>query len=180
MKTHGLFVWRNVEWVRSGAGEESADFFGCGLFCSAEICRQRVSNGFNPRFGLIEKQTTTLRVMICFYAGSGVSNGFVPRFGLIEKQTTTLRVMICFYAGSGVSNGFVPRFGLIKKTNRDLWSQFVFYAGSGGRTRTVSLPTDFESASSANSNIPACLSLYHSPAANASISPNNSFRSLHY
>ena len=28
-------------------------------------------------------------------------------------------------------------------------------AGGGGRTRTVSLPTDFESASSANSNTPA-------------------------
>ncbi len=31
----------------------------------------------------------------------------------------------------------------------------LFGAGGGGRTRTVSLPTDFESASSANSNTPA-------------------------
>ena len=37
-----------------------------------------------------------------------------------------------------------------------------FGAGGGGRTRTVSLPTDFESASSANSNTPAgCFSIIY-------------------
>ena len=34
-------------------------------------------------------------------------------------------------------------------------------AGGGGRTRTVSLPTDFESVTSANSITPAALLLYH-------------------
>ena len=34
-------------------------------------------------------------------------------------------------------------------------AQYEYGAGSGGRTRTVSLPKDFESSSSANSNIPA-------------------------
>ena len=35
-------------------------------------------------------------------------------------------------------------------------------AGSGGRTRTVSLPLDFESSTSANSIIPAKLQIYYS------------------
>ena len=34
---------------------------------------------------------------------------------------------------------------------------FLFGAGSGGRTRTVSLPLDFESSTSANSIIPAII-----------------------
>ena len=37
------------------------------------------------------------------------------------------------------------------------WRLFFFGAGSGGRTRTVSLPLDFESSTSANSIIPAYL-----------------------
>ena len=37
---------------------------------------------------------------------------------------------------------------------------FLFGAGSGGRTRTVLLPMDFESTSSANSNIPAMCFIY--------------------
>ena len=140
-----------------------------------------MSNGFTAeRVKKVQTFSGAVFFVQLKVAGSVVSNGFVPRLGLIKKTNCDLWSQFVFYAGSGVSNGFNPRFGFIKKTNCDLWSQFVFYAGSGGRTRTVSLPTDFESASSANSNIPACLSLYHSPAANASISPNNSFRSLHY
>ncbi len=48
------------------------------------------------------------------------------------------------------------------KTN---WVQRHAGAGSGGRTRTVSLPLDFESSTSANSIIPAFITgiLYHRP-----------------
>ncbi len=38
------------------------------------------------------------------------------------------------------------------------YPSFRFGAGSGGRTRTVSLPLDFESSTSANSIIPAIIS----------------------
>ena len=46
---------------------------------------------------------------------------------------------------------------------KDAYASLLFGAGGGGRTRTVSLPTDFESASSANSNTPALFTciFYH-------------------
>ena len=52
------------------------------------------------------------------------------------------------------SAGFPIRY---RKTKSTLLGAFCFGAGSGGRTRTVSLPPDFESGTSANSIIPANL-----------------------
>ena len=44
-----------------------------------------------------------------------------------------------------------------QKERHDFHRVFLFGAGSGGRTRTVSLPLDFESSTSANSIIPAII-----------------------
>ena len=56
-------------------------------------------------------------------------------------------------------NAVRPRCNLIKKIKPIDITVYRFYdgAGSRGRTDTVSLPQDFESSTSANSIIPACL-----------------------
>ena len=69
-----------------------------------------------------------------------------------------LRAMPC-----ATSSGFhtEPAAWITKKELLVDKSSFFVGAGGGGRTRTVSLPTDFESASSANSNTPAkCIAKY--------------------
>ncbi len=46
---------------------------------------------------------------------------------------------------------------LKKRSERTICSPLRRGAGGGGRTRTVSLPPDFESGTSANSITPACV-----------------------
>ena len=52
-------------------------------------------------------------------------------------------------------NKGVDYFSIIYLANTTLLSLIKFGAGGGGRTRTVSLPPDFESGTSANSITPA-------------------------
>ena len=53
---------------------------------------------------------------------------------------------------------FNANYSMLKKQKSHALCVTFFGAGSGGRTRTVSLPLDFESSTSANSIIPAFIS----------------------
>ncbi len=105
---------------------------------------------------------STCRNLSIFGAGSGgrpssstPKNHFVlfqgPRDGAVARSdvpparhsTRALRPPYCY---------------VIKQKQTGIAHLFLFGAGSGGRTRTVSLPLDFESSTSANSIIPAIIS----------------------
>ena len=77
----------------------------------------------------------------------GNRQGFLSRF--IRAQTNPLH-RLCVPLGT-------------KKKKTPMGRLFLFGAGGGTRTHTVSLPTDFESVTSANSIIPAKLQeiVYH-------------------
>ena len=82
---------------------------------------------------------------------------------IIKSQNARLRVMICspkarWYAPHYVRRWYAKSATWIQKI--PFYRTGFFGAGGGGRTRTVSLPLDFESSTSANSITPACVPPY--------------------
>ncbi len=97
---------------------------------------------FDPLPVFIKKRS---RKLLLFGAGGGGPSHASTAFGLPRLLTLHRRL-------NSLPLPFDPLPVFIKKRSRKL---LLFGAGGGGRTRTVLLPPDFESGTSANSITPA-------------------------
>ncbi len=96
-----------------------------------------------------------------------LKKGRSERYAVRSDVVPAAGVDLCSGTGQGAALGcrWQPIHFRARSTPRDmqreedapLWHPLLFGAGGGGRTRTVSLPPDFESGTSANSITPACV-----------------------